>query len=139
MAAKESGLIGQAIKTQYGAIGIALDIIGEIKPQILILRLEENTLCLKPYDEITVLPTFRYKDNTYKFLADSIWHYVSEGFLHRDDGPAIEWVDKHGKVSYKRFFLHGQEFETAEEYFDALSPEAKEDAIFNLDTITLNE
>jgi hypothetical protein len=51
------------------------------------------------------------------------------GSIHREDGPAILYDDGCGK----RWFLNDIQYRTKEEYFDALSDEAKSKCLFSKD------
>lgn len=53
-------------------------------------------------------------------------HYYSNGKLHRIDGPAIT------REELNYFYLNGKRFYSLEEWFEALSEEEKEVAIFNM-------
>jgi hypothetical protein len=54
--------------------------------------------------------------------------WYQNGERHRIDGPAIEYSNGN-----KFYFLRGQHFETKEAFFDALTDEEKEIAIFSED------
>ena len=58
--------------------------------------------------------------------GDKSWY--QNGERHRIDGPAIEYSNGN-----KFYFLRGQHFETKEAFFDALTDEEKEIAIFSED------
>lgn len=59
--------------------------------------------------------------STYFYNKDII------GIIHRNDGPAI--IYPHGNFMY---FLNGKGFHTKEEWFDALMPEEKYEALWNI-------
>jgi hypothetical protein len=48
------------------------------------------------------------------------------GIHHREDGPAIEWAD-----GSKCWYLNGFYFSTKEEWFEALTEEQKEKALYS--------
>jgi hypothetical protein len=56
--------------------------------------------------------------------AYKAWYFNGE--LHRDDGPAIVWDD-----GVLRWWLHGKWFSTKERWFEALSEEQKEKALYS--------
>jgi hypothetical protein len=53
-----------------------------------------------------------------------LWYF--KGKLHREDGPAIKWSNGN-----KSWFINGVEY-SQEEWFERLSEEDKEKAIWNL-------
>jgi len=59
---------------------------------------------------------------------DGLKEWWKNGILHREDGPAIIFAD--GEI---KWYLNDFYYETKEEYFDALSYEAKERALFSQD------
>ncbi len=62
-----------------------------------------------------------------KDLAGNQYWYI-HGRIHREDGPAV--ITHYGKKSW---YLNGNGYLSQEEWFDALAPEQKEKALWNMD------
>jgi hypothetical protein len=60
------------------------------------------------------------------FTGNKYWY--KNGRLHRSDGPAFTHSD-----GYNQWWLNNVFYETKEEYFDALSDEAKTKCLFSED------
>jgi hypothetical protein len=60
--------------------------------------------------------------------SDGTKEWWKNGKRHREDGPAIEFTD-----GYKEWWLNDIPYKTKEEYFNALSDEAKTKCLFSED------
>jgi len=60
--------------------------------------------------------------------ADGHKEWIFRDILHREDGPAIIYAD-----GSKNWYLDGIRYKTKEDYFDALSDEAKSKCLFSED------
>ncbi len=67
-------------------------------------------------------------DGPAKEWADGSKEWYLNGKLHRDDGPAAIYSD--GK---KYWFLNDEYYSSQEEWFDKLTSEQKEKALWNMD------
>lgn len=68
-----------------------------------------------------------------RFGIQFTW-YVKDFYLHRVDGPAFI-AEKNNEIERVEFWLNGKLYNSAELYFESLTPEQKEKAIWNLDEI----
>jgi hypothetical protein len=81
-------------------------------------------------------------------LTNGTKYWYQNGVLHRIDGPAVEYGNgnkawwQNGKLhridgpavyngELKQFYLRGEYFKTKEAFFEALTPEEKEIALFS--------
>ncbi len=56
------------------------------------------------------------------------YNWLVNGVLHREDGPAIEY-----KNGTKKWWLNGRYYYFQEEWFDKLTSEQQEKALWNMD------
>lgn len=92
------------------------------------------TLSISP---VLACPTIDVGNGIEKIIRPKKMWYVKDYYFHREDGPAVIWengADYDSQKAGKEFWLHGQKY-SAEEYFEALTPEQKEKAVWNLDEI----
>jgi len=75
------------------------------------------------------------KNNEYHRLDGPAVEYTNgykqwciNGVLHREDGPAVIFSN-----GFKKWYFNGCFYETKEDYFDALSDEAKAKCLFSED------
>lgn len=82
----------------------------------------------------TLIITTKLDDGVERFIWENTTYYVKDCYFHREDGPAIIYA----KPNYKNeFWLSGKKYETVEDYFETLTPEQKEKAIFNINELKL--
>lgn len=82
-----------------------------------------------PSEKIDDIEIVRYDYLTLRYT----W-YIKEFYLHRVDGPAY-FVERNNEIERIEFWLYGKRYYSTEEYFEALTLEQKEKAIWNLDEI----
>ncbi len=81
---------------------------------------KETVLILKSWNDIP--------DNfTGVIIVRDNYEWYLDGEYHREDGPAIMFLN-----FPKEWWLHGSQY-SQEEWFNALTPEQKEKAIWNMD------
>ena len=97
------------------------------------IELKDQALCRLEIEKLRACPTEDVGHGVEKFYHEGCTYYVREHYFHREDGPAIFW-DIHINRQVE-FWINGKKFASAEEYFEALSPEQKGKALWNLDEI----
>ena len=80
----------------------------------------------------SLIITIKLENNIEKFYWDDDIYYVQEHYYHRDDGPAIIYANSEKQ---NEFWLLGEKYDDAEDYFEALTPEQKTKAIYNMNEI----
>lgn len=69
-------------------------------------------------------PAVEYKN------GDRYWY--RKGKLHRIEGPAIDHINGiDGSIGLKEWYIEGKSFQTKESFFEALTDEEKEVALFS--------
>ena len=117
------------------------------------MRKEESTLTIDKYGT----KQWRNKDGEFHRIGGPAYEshngdkgWFTKGRFHRIDGPAVEYGNgnkawwQNGKLhridgpavyngELKQFYLRGEYFKTKEAFFEALTPEEKEIALFSED------
>ncbi len=119
--------------SRAGNLGIKLD--HQTKETALAVKSPDNipenftgvALCFGDYRWFVNGKRHREDGPAVEYFSGSTEWYLN-GKLHRIDGPAIIY-----SIGKKRWFLNGREYFFQEEWFESLTPEQKEKAVWNMD------
>ncbi len=90
---------------------------------------KETALVIQNWNMMPYKFTGIIKINEAEYYYKS-YYWLANGEFHREDGPAIIWS---GGGGGKYWYLNGNKYLSQEEWFDALTSEQKEKAIWNMD------
>lgn len=79
-----------------------------------------------------MLLTTKLENGIEKFKYENDIHYIKDFYYHREDGPAIIYSDPKRE---NEFWISGKRYRDSQEYFEALTPEQKLKAIFNINEL----
>ncbi len=107
---------------------------------------KETALEIKSWDEVPINFTGIIKDKgNYHWFLNGHRHRENDsaiecsnhnqfwflnGNLHREDGPAISYFES----GIKYWYLNGLQIDSQEVWFEQLTPEQKEKAVWNMDS-----
>lgn len=134
-----SSITNPIVSDHYGRINRVLGVASV--HSLIVIEIDTQkvkTIELTPTNPILTVPTIDIGNGIELVVLKKRSFYIKDHFLHREDGPAVIWeggASYDGQKAGKEFWLHGKKFHSAEEYFEALTSEQKEKAVWNLDEI----